>query len=250
MNPVKTLLTEQWPGKPDHLLLTASAAAGRVPELWLQLLEANTQSQLKTLLRELWKPVYRHLFQLMYRNLVADCLQGFAVLAEDGEPPSLLYLFTRKGRLELYRGELPLAEQRLPEKWQAVWPALPATFRALYQVHNGWTSYDLWGSKAGTLGHLPIDYWWWVNEEIPCLELRGEEGITWDNLLITFQDVGGNRMGFELVEDEAGGYTAYDIRWYKGESPTMTDFIEKYDSWITDSFFNSYKEVDPSRLPE
>jgi hypothetical protein len=89
-----------------------------------------------------------------------------------------------------------------------------------------------------------------VNEEIPGLELRGEDGITWDNLLVTFEDIGGSRMGFELVENEAGGYTAYDIYWYKGDSPTMTDFVEKYDRWITDSYFNAYEEVDLSKLPE
>jgi hypothetical protein len=251
MNPVKAQLPALFPHENYRVILSSSEVdsdlRARVPDLWLALLEAESRAQIRDLLKALWEPVYDALFHLMRgrRAIVPICLQGFAILLDNGVR-SLLYLFTSEGQVEFYRGNLPLDEANLPEQWKRMWPALPDHFRALYRVHNGW--FSAWpGQESGYLGHLPVQKWWRVGEEIPGLDLPYDDNITLANVVITFETTGGDRMGFEVYEREDGSIGAVDVLWLKGDPPCWTNFVDKYDQWIAESYFTW--TVDESTLP-
>jgi hypothetical protein len=82
---------------------------------------------------------------------LARTLYGLVLLTEDDQPPSLLYVFLSEGDLDYYRGFLPVQEHEIPSHISSFWYRLPADFRQLYAIHDGWALLHLMSS-----GHVPI----------------------------------------------------------------------------------------------
>lgn len=253
MNEIHQLLARTYPGSSGGRLLLSpgdvdGSARARLPGAWIPLLDVRSRREARAALGQLWAPVAGDLYWLVHRHVLADHLHGFAILLPDGAPPALLYLFTAEGELNEYRGNLPLDPVRLPERWRPVWAALPPAFQAFYGIHDGWFVPFRPGAETGHLGPLPVEKWWRVGDEIPGLSVENDEEITLADVVITFEDSGGDRQGFEIAEPEPGVFSVYDVRWNKGAAPTGVEFMWAMDERLVEVFFSG--TMDESILPE
>ncbi len=154
---------------PDEL---SQEIIGQIPMNWLNLLSVSEIDLSK--LRNLWQPVAAKIPNVMKE--LERTLQGLAILTQENKPPALLYIFFAPDQtLYCYQGFPPIEDSDIPQKLAPIWCQLPADFRSLYTIHNGWVyTFD------NSLGHLPIEqlylkYWekwncsdkpvvWWTDK--------------------------------------------------------------------------------------
>ncbi|HLP88951.1 MAG TPA: SMI1/KNR4 family protein [Nostocaceae cyanobacterium] len=200
----------------------------QIPPSWLSLLSLGTVEFTK--LRELWQPVI-HRVEMIIENLESR-LQGLAILIEDNQPPSLLYIFLNDEELYYHRGFPPLTEKEITETVKPFWSKLPEDFKKLYTIHNGWTSmFDM------SMGHKPIDKISLLSSTEWSLEAKVIENlpINYTKTIIVFTNGGSGYIGFELPELDREPRPL--IFW--SDKPTQPDLDIKF--W---TIFNTWISID------
>jgi hypothetical protein len=197
--------------------------AGRVPDIWWDLVLA--EERYAEILKHLWAPVAARLPETLAE--LTAMLQGAVVLVEQGNAPSLLYVFEDEaGEPVFYQGFLPLRHDTLPSRWRSVWGRLPAALHNLYTVHNGWY---LIPSHSG--GHLPVTAWSFLSDDEWRLERQLVERmpIDPDRTVVVYAHGGGGYLGFELsAVGENGPATPLQL-W----SHDLTNVHKHIDFWAT-----------------
>jgi hypothetical protein len=139
---------------------------------------------------------------------IQERLQAVGILVTDAKPPSLVYVFTKKGEVFARRG-YP-ASASLP----AVNKQLSVDLSIIYAIHDGWV--NLFSADTGP---LPTEAWEILGKSQPDAQ---------DGFLKVFS-TGGNAMGFDLSEHPAGSY----IIWSDEDVEKVDDFWGQLDSWMS-----------------
>jgi hypothetical protein len=208
---------------------TGPGLAEQIPEAWWAL--ASLEQVDLDVLRGLWEPVARVIPQTV-QELEAT-LQGAVVLLEEGQRPSLLYVFSDvEGTLIFYRGFLPLQQEALSARWRPIWEQLPPTLRDLYAVHDGWY---LIPSHSG--GHLPVAGWSLLSDD----EWRLEKGlvdrmpIVPERTVVIYAQGGGGYLGLQLPgSGEKHPVTPLELWSHDLANPQVgIDFWTAFDEWTS-----------------
>lgn len=203
--------------------------AEQAPEAWWEL--ASLEQVDLDALRGLWEPVARVIPQTV--GELEATLQRAVVLLEEGQRPSLLYLFSDvEGTLVLYRGYPPLQHAALPARWRPLWEQLPPTLHDLYAVHDGWY---LIPSHSG--GHLPVAGWSLLSDDEWRLEKRLVERmpIAPERTVVVYSQGGGGYLGLQLPRSgEAGPVTPLELWSRDLANPQVgIDFWTAFDEWTS-----------------
>lgn len=185
-----------------------------LPRAWQDLLVQDNPH--KQVLNLLWTSGAQVLPRVV--ATLRETLQAVTLLITDLNRPSLIYIFTKKGRVFARRG-YPSVESLPPVNKQ-----LSVDLSPIYSVHDGWV--DIFSADTGP---LPVDQWEILGSSQPNVQ---------DGFLRVFR-TGGNAMGFDLTEHPAGSY----IIWSDGEVEEVEDFWEELDSWIS----GQLEEMDRSK---
>ena len=205
--------------------------ASQIPKEWLSLLSLGEIDFDK--LQELWHPVGDNISTVMEE--LERTIQGLAILIEDNQQPSLLYIFLGNEKLYYHRGFPPLKDDDIPREIANIWGNLPLDFRDLYTIHNGWVSLH---SKS--MGHLPADKLSLLCWEEWSLEAEVIEStpINPEKTVIVFTNGGSGYLGFEL-SDLKGASEAKPLIWWsnKPSQPELNiEFWSVFNTWISMDF--------------
>jgi hypothetical protein len=204
----------------------------QIPNKWSELINLGNVDLSR--LREYWKSVYE-LIPVTMEEMEAT-IQGLVLLTEDGQPPSLLYVFINdEDGLDFYRGFPPMNLSQQDTRTVEIMEVLPGEFRKLYEIHNGW--YFLYPMSRG---HLPTEKWSFLKDDEWGLESEALKKIPIDpdRTLIVYAHGGGGYLGIELPAGrEQGKAMAVEIWSRDIVNPTINlDFWMAYDEW-TSAFF-------------
>lgn len=204
----------------------------QIPAAWLDLISLDGIRFAD--LQRLWQPVVPKLTRVF--DELARTIRGLAILLEEGKPPSLLYIFSKKEKLYYHRGFPPLEEGAIPAHLQPVWSKLPQDFRELYTIHNGW-----FALHSKSMGHLSIDKLSLLSSEDEWdleSEIINNMPIDPERTIIVFSNGGSGYIGFELPESEKTSEAKPLIWW--SDKPTEPELSIKFwpvfDAWTAINF--------------
>ncbi len=196
-----------------------------MPAQWVEILRDQQQGG-KGALSAYWNNVADRMPAAV--NFLHNVARPVLVLAEQNQDVSLLYPFTAKGEVYFYRGHPAL--RAVPERFESVWPRIPAQLRDFYlRIHNGWTFLP-----SNSMGPLPVQDWTWLSDDRFDIDDESAARMPCDisKVLTVFHNGGGDYLCLDFSAPDG---VATGLLWFheEPEAPEMVDFWAYLDAWIS-----------------